>query len=111
MNHPHEDSGAWIPQPPDLSGIQLTPVLERLSEQLARSIHEIWAQARIQNGWSYGPSRNDELKQTPCLTSYEALPEEERRYDQTIAHQTLQMILQLGFDITPSNPDSGRRTD
>lgn len=111
MNYPHEDSQTWIPQPPDLSGIRLTPALERLSEQLARNIHEIWAQARIQSGWSYGPCRNDELKQTPCLTAYEALPEEERLYDQTIAHQTLQMILQLGFDITPSNPDSGMQTD
>ena len=48
------------------------------------------------------------------MTSYEALSEEERGYDRAIVtdiRQTLQMILHLGFDITPSRPASDRRTD
>ena len=111
MNHRQEEREAWIPQPPDLSQVALSPELERLAEQLARNVHEVWAQERIRNGWSYVPVRDDARKQTPCMTSYEALSEEERGYDRAIVRQTLQMILHLGFDITPSRPASDRRTD
>ena len=111
MNHSYDHPGDWIPQPPDLSEIRLSPEQERLSEQLAKNIHDIWAHARIRDGWSYGPFRDDALKQTPCLIPYEALPEEERAYDRIIATQTLQMILQLGYTITPLNPGSGPQTD
>ena len=111
MTNQNENSSQWIPQPLDLSGIELTPQLDHLSELLAKNIHDMWAQERIRNGWSYGAFRCDEFKQTPCLVPYEALPEDERLYDQIIARQTLQMILSFGFEITPSDPNSHRPTD
>ena len=93
----------WTPRPLDLSNVELSPELERLSDRLARNIHDLWAEERIKNGWSYGPARNDDLKQTPCLVSYEDLPEEERAYDKIMATQTLRMILSLGYAITQAN--------
>lgn len=32
-------------------------------------------------GWTYGPERNDTLKQHLCLMPYEELPESEKQYD------------------------------
>ena len=66
---------------------------------MAKNVHEVWAQTRMEQGWTYGEVRNDELKQHPCLVEYEELPEEERVYDRNTAVGTLKLIRQLGFKI------------
>lgn len=73
--------------------------LAELTEQMARNVHEVWAQTRIRQGWSYGPMRNDELKQHPCLVPYDALPDSEREYDRHTALETLKLICSLGYKI------------
>ena len=90
----------YIPQPMDTSAQKLPEELEILVEKMAKNVHEIWAQTRINQGWSYGDVRNDELKQHPCLIPYEELTEEEREYDRNTAIGTLNFILQSGFKIT-----------
>jgi ryanodine receptor 2 len=53
----------------------------------------------MEQGWTYGPERNDQLKQHPCLVPYEQLPEEEKAYDRDTALGTLKLITKLGFKI------------
>ena len=89
----------YIPQPLDTSDIQLPKELSELVEQMAKNVHEVWAQTRISQGWTYGAERNDTLKQHPCLVPYEDLPEEERVYDRNTAISTLKLIIKLGFKI------------
>ena len=89
----------YIPQPLDTSDIQLPKELNELVEQMAKNVHEVWAQTRISQGWTYGTERNDTLKQHPCLVPYEDLPEEERVYDRNTAISTLKLITKLGFKI------------
>lgn len=67
---------------------------------MARNVHEVWAEARVREGWSYGPERNDQFKTHPCLVPYEALPESEKEYDRNTAISTLKLIMKLGFKIT-----------
>ena len=66
---------------------------------MAKNVHEVWAQSRIEQGWSYGEERNDILKQHPCLIPYEELPEVEKTYDRDTALGTLKLISKLGFKI------------
>ncbi len=47
----------------------------------ASAQHESWMKAKEQAGWSYGPIKDPENKQHPCMVSYEELPEEDRRKD------------------------------
>ena len=89
----------YIPQPLDTSDIQLPKELNELVEQMAKNVHEVWAQTRIEQGWTYGAERNDALKHHPCLVPYEELPEEERVYDRNTAIGTLKLITKLGFKI------------
>lgn len=89
----------YIPQPIDTTNVELPKELDSLVESLAKNVHEVWAQTRISQGWSYGPERNDELKTHPCLISYEELPEEEREYDRNTALSTLKFIVAKGFKI------------
>ena len=89
----------YIPQPIDLRDVELPEELNSLREAIARNVHEVWAAQRIAEGWSYGPERNDALRQHPCLVAYEKLSEEERDYDRNTAMETLRLIYKLGFRI------------
>ncbi|MDE6305199.1 MAG: Ryanodine receptor Ryr [Muribaculaceae bacterium] len=91
----------YIPQPVDLSGIELPDRLMELAEMIARNVHDTWAVQRMAQGWTYGPQRDDNLHQTPCLVDYDDLPEDEKEYDRATALSTLKLIRKLGFDIVP----------
>ena len=93
----------YIPQPIDTSGIDLPAELLALAETIARNVHDVWAQSRISEGWTYGEQRNDEKRQTPCLVDYDHLSEEEKAYDRNTSIETLRLITKLGFKITKDN--------
>ena len=90
----------YVPQPMDTTDVQLPEELDALVEQIAKNVHEVWAQSRMEQGWIYGPERNDALKQHPCLIPYEELPEVEKAYDRDTAFGTLKLITKLGFKIS-----------
>ena len=89
----------YTPQPIDTNDVKLPEDLEELVEQMSKNVHEVWAETRISQGWTYGEQRNDELKTHPCLVPYEELPEEEKAYDRNTSIGTLKLIMKLGFKI------------
>ena len=93
----------YQPKPIDLSCVVLSDELLQLSEQLAQNVHDVWAQGRIRDGWTYGEQRDDKKKQTPCLVPYDELPESEKEYDRNTALSTVKAIVALGFSITKSD--------
>ena len=93
----------YNPQPIDTSGIELPAELMELAETIARNVHDVWAQSRINEGWTFGEQRNDEKRQTPCLVDYDDLSEEEKTYDRNTSLETLRLITKLGFKITKDN--------
>lgn len=90
----------YVPKPMDTKDIQLPEELSVLVEQMAKNVHEVWAQSRIEQGWTYGNERSDALKTHPCLVPYEELPEVEKAYDRDTALGTLKLICKLGFKIS-----------
>ena len=89
----------YTPCPVDTSDVALLEKLNALVEALARNVHENWALGRINEGWSFGPERDDTLKKHPCLVDYDDLPETERDYDRRTAVETLKTIMKLGWKI------------
>ena len=89
----------YTTKPIDTSAVSLPVELEPLVEQMAKNVHEVWAQKRIEEGWKYGEKRDDELRLHPCLVSYEQLPEIEKEYDRSTALETLKLIIKLGLSI------------
>jgi len=90
----------YTPQPVDTSDVKLPMELEELVEEMSKNVHEVWAQTRISQGWTYGEQRDDAKKHHPCLIAYEDLPEEEKEYDRNTSVGTLKLILKLGFKIS-----------
>ena len=90
----------YKPKIVDTSSIKVPEQLMLLAEQMAENVHEIWAATRIEQGWIYGPERNDSLKHHPCLVPYSELPEEEKVYDRNTSIETLKFILAKGWKIS-----------
>ena len=90
----------YVPKPAQTDDIVLSEELNGLVEAMAKNVHDVWAESRISQGWTYGPERNDALKTHPCLVPYEDLPEVEKAYDRDTAVGTLKLICKLGFKIT-----------
>lgn len=89
----------YTPNPIDLSEVTLDSDFTKLQEAIAENAHEVWAKQRQSEGWIYGQNRNDELKQTPDMVSYNDLPEAEKEYDRQMAINTIKLIRKLGYDI------------
>ncbi|MCH5310349.1 MAG: Ryanodine receptor Ryr [Prevotella sp.] len=91
--------GDYEPQPINLDSIQLTDDLLELREAIAENAHEVWASARIKEGWTYGRERDDANKKHPDLIPYSALPDSEKEYDRLMALDTIKLVKKLGFEI------------
>ena len=93
------DKNNYIPQPIDTKDVKLPDELILLAEEIAKNVHEVWAECRMKDGWRYGEKRNDVGKLHPCLMPYEELTEKEREFDRNTSQETLKMIIKLGFKI------------
>lgn len=89
----------YKPSPIDTSNVELTPEVLQLTERLAENAHDLWASKRLAEGWTLGPKKDGDLKQTPLLVPYSGLPESEKQYDRDLSLSTLKSILALGYRI------------
>lgn len=90
----------YTPHPENTQSVELPEELLPLIEDMARNVHEVWSRNRLDDGWTYGPVRDDVAKHHPCLVPYEELPEREKDYDRATSQETLKLILKLGFTIS-----------
>jgi len=95
----------YEPVPVDTSTITLDSELAQLVERLAENVHDLWAQRRMSQGWTWGEQRDDAQKKHPGLVPYRELPEKEKDYDRATAVSTLKLIMTLGFRIERREPD------
>ncbi len=90
----------YTPKPVETTDVNLLEELTPLIEEMVKNVHEVWAQNRINDGWTYGPVRDDATKKHPCLLPYEDLPDSEKEYDRATSQETLKFILKSGFSIS-----------
>ncbi len=93
----------YNPKPVDTSAVVLDSEILELCELIAENTHEVWAEGRIKDGWSFGEKRDDEKKLHPCLIPYGELPESEKEYDRNTSMETLKLIIKLGYRITKAD--------
>ena len=82
-----------------MSDVKLPDDLLELRERLAENAHDIWAERRLSEGWTYGPQRDDAARRHPDLVSYADLPDSEKQYDRDAVMETLKAIIALGYKI------------
>lgn len=92
-------SKPYMPTPIEVEDVVLSAELNELCETIAENAHEVWAAKRQAEGWTYGPVRNDQRKETPDMVPYASLPESEKQYDRDMAMQTIKLVTKLGYDL------------
>jgi len=96
----------YQPDPIDTSHIHLPAEFLELTEKLASNTHDVWAKQRLEDGWVYGPRRDDNKKEHPSLVPYDELPESEKKYDRTTALEVIKVIIALGFTFSKDSDDT-----
>ena len=89
----------YKPHPINLSRVSLDKDIIELREVFAENVHEIWAKARLDDDWKYGPIRDDSNKTDPNLLPYDLLPEREKEYCRLIAMDSIKCLKKLGWRI------------
>ena len=87
----------YEPHPLDLDDVTIEPELMELREAIAENAHEVWAKTRKDQGWAYGPERDDAKKLHPDMIPYNLLPESEKEYDRQMAINTIKLVKKLGW--------------
>lgn len=97
------DSDEYIPHPINLDDVEVEDELIELREAIAENAHEVWAATRRDEGWTYGPQRDDHKKQHPDMLPYNRLPESEKEYDRVMAMNTIKLVKKLGWELRKKN--------
>lgn len=93
------DAKTYQPKPVDLQHVALPDGFCELREAIAEHAHDVWAQERQSEGWTFGTERDDAKLETPDMVPYSQLPESEKQYDRKMAEDTLKLFTALGYSI------------
>ncbi|XP_059376123.1 ryanodine receptor 2 [Carassius carassius] len=89
----------FIPIPVDSSEVEYPPQLEPIRERLAENLHELWLIDKIEQGWTYGPVKDESRKVHPCLVEFSKLPDQERIHNLQSSEDILRTLLAFGVHI------------
>lgn len=73
---PWEDAPEWQ-QESALKGV----FLHLEGDHGPEASHESWAKEKMENGWTYGPVKDPDAKEHPCLVPFGDLPLHQQRKD------------------------------
>lgn len=104
-----EEGETYEPKPIPTGDVKVPGYLRSVIELLAENTHEVWAKMRMEQGWKYGPRRNDDKKEHNGLVPYMYLTHDEKQMDRNTAMQTVKVILRCGFVFTHKDKSSSRR--
>jgi len=94
----------YKPHPINLSDVKLEKEIVELREAIAENAHEVWAKARRDEGWTYGPERDDSEKTDPNLLPYDLLPEKEKEGFRQISMESIKFLKKLGWRFINGKP-------
>lgn len=89
----------FIPHPVRTSQVRLTAEFFRLSQSIARNMHNVWAKNLSLQGWRYGRDKDVEERLHPHLLPFDSLSIEGAKYNMDMSVETLKVILSLGYEL------------
>jgi voltage-gated potassium channel Kch len=68
-------------------------------ETMAELEHERWCRERLAEGWTAGPTRDDQRRVTPYLVDWDQLPEDVKDYDRNAVRALPELLTFAGYEI------------
>ena len=68
-------------------------------ETMAELEHERWCRERLAEGWTAGPTRDDQRKVTPYLVDWDQLPDDVKDYDRNAVRALPELLTFAGYEI------------
>eukprot|EP00002_Diphylleia_rotans_P021884 TRINITY_DN4267_c0_g1_i9.p1 TRINITY_DN4267_c0_g1~~TRINITY_DN4267_c0_g1_i9.p1 ORF type:complete len:884 (-),score=164.05 TRINITY_DN4267_c0_g1_i9:265-2916(-) len=93
-----EAAKQYEPRVYNTSGVDIEFMIP-LIETIAEHVHDNWTLTKLEQGWRYGPKRNNDDKVHPAMIPYEELTENEKSYDKNMAKEAVKLIITLGYKI------------
>lgn len=90
----------YDPKPIHTEHIVLSDEILEVAELIAENAHDTWASARLRDGWTFGPERDNTERRHPYLVPFAELPERDRDFDRTMVIGSIRALLALGFSIS-----------
>ncbi|KAK3094056.1 hypothetical protein FSP39_023525 [Pinctada imbricata] len=95
-----EDSdGSYRPRPVDTSRVQLSQSFESAVSKFAEHFHDCWALKKIDAGWAFGTSYDDDRKTHPMLKPYHLLDDQTKYKYTGPVKESLRAILVWGWSL------------
>ncbi|KAK0046902.1 ryanodine receptor 44F, partial [Biomphalaria pfeifferi] len=91
--------GAYHPKPVDTSRISLNQSLETAVTKYAEHFHDCWAVKKIEQGWQFGNTYDDERKIHPLLKPYHLLDDRTKNRYMNPARESLKAMLAWGWTL------------
>ncbi len=79
-------------------------------EEVAQDEHLRYVDAKLAEGWSVGPEKDDEKKTNPTLVPWEELPEDEREKDRAQVRGIPRVLARAGYTVVRSSRENDNRT-
>lgn len=83
-------------------------VVAALAGATPEQLHRGWMALKREEGWKYGPVKDPEKREHPCMVEYHALPPEQRAKDTLFRAAVLAAAAALGWRLYPTSDDVRR---
>ncbi|XP_055328995.1 ryanodine receptor 1-like [Paramacrobiotus metropolitanus] len=107
----YRQTNGYKPLPFDLSRCHLDADVENLVETLAANLHEIWAKNRIQQGWQYGNSEDNQCKRSPHLVPYDKIDWTIKKANRDAVQNIVKSLIALGCNLHSPKLKSSSRSE
>lgn len=78
-------SPLWVDAPEWQRASAIEGVARARAGETPEQLHQSWCQFKENDGWVYGPTKDESAKTHPCLVEYGELPAEQRIKDHLFA--------------------------
>ncbi|XP_055337214.1 ryanodine receptor-like isoform X3 [Paramacrobiotus metropolitanus] len=109
LSSTYTQPNGYKPAPLDLCSIQLSSKMEELVEILSENIHNLWAKTRIDQGWTYGLTKQPVTKRSPHLVHYVDVDDTIKKINRDTACEAVRTLLAFGYTIEPPAGDSAHK--
>ena len=82
MSQPEWDQAPEWQKKSAIQGVEFhLQTLQKGSKPIPSQSHENWLKEKWEEGWKFGPVKDPEKKEHPCMLPYDALPVEQKLKD------------------------------